>query len=185
MRSRADRRAAWARAAFDAGDAPAAAVLLDLLERDMLLTPAVAVELVPQVWDRCSAPMRVLDVSGWVAMFRCAGYTHEFVPAELPAKTLRLYRGSDASGELGMCWSSNVDVARWVASKYDEGWVWVADVEPPRLLAFMAATYEDQFVVDTTGLAPVVFEHPGQVAAIDPEELAGRLDALVEIGAAR
>jgi hypothetical protein len=63
---------------------------------------------------------------------------------------------------------------------YVVGWVWRARVESPRLLAFMASTYEDQFVVDTDGLEAEVVAGPGDVAAVDRDALAARLDALVE-----
>ncbi len=158
-------------------DGAAAAVLLDLFEEIGRLS-ATARELVAPAWDLCSAPMSVLSRERWVRLFRAAGYTHEFAPAQRPTRTLRLYRGSDARGRLGMCWSTNLDVARWFAARQDEGWVWASDVEPWRLLAFMAAGYEDQYVVDTTDLEAVVVERPSTVAAMDPDALVRRLDAV-------
>lgn len=178
-RARAE-RAALVELALDV-DPAAAAVLLDDLERmghrvgDSALT-----RLVPRVWDLCSWPMGTLPRERWVALFRDAGYSHDFEPAERPAGALRLFRGSDAAGAEGMCWSTNLDVARWLALPYDEGWVYEAAVEPERLLAFVAPVYEDQFVVDTTGLEISVLEEPAQVAAIDVDALAERLDRLVE-----
>lgn len=166
-------------------DGPPAAVLMELMDRTGRLSPEVARRCVARAWDLCGAPMLVLPRDRWVALFEAAGYTHEFEPAERPAGTLTLYRGSDAGGGEGMCWSTNPDVARWLASGYPEGWVWVAEVESSRLLAFMAETYEDQFVVDTRGLVSVVFEEPAVVGALDPEVLASRLDALVDERAER
>lgn len=160
-------------------DASAAAVLLDVLHRAGRVSSSVLSCCVPIAWDLCSWPMSVLPAERWVGLFRAAGYTHEFEPAEAPAGPLRLFRGSDAAGELGMCWSTNLDVARWLASAHPEGWVWSAEVEGWRLLAFLAAGYEDQFVVDTTGLATRVVETPVEVAALDREALAERLDAVV------
>lgn len=160
-------------------DGPAAAVLMDTLLQRGRLSPAIASRCVARAWDVCGGPMSVLPRDRWVALFESSGYTHEFAPAERPRETLRLYRGSDAAGAEGMCWSTNPDVARWLAVTHDVGWVWVADVEPWRLLAFMAETYEDQFVVDTRGLEATVFERPGVVAGLDVDELANRLDERV------
>lgn len=159
-------------------DAEAAAVLMDRFARDGRLSEEVARRCVAETWDLCPSPMAVLAADRWAELFRTAGYTHEYVPAPAPAETLRLYRGSDAAGEFGMCWSSNPDVARWFAIRYDEGWVWAADVAPWRLLAFMAAVYEDQYVVDTAGLYTEVMEDPAAVRALDIEALTDRLDAL-------
>jgi hypothetical protein len=159
------------------GAGEAAAVLLEVFERLGRLQVEVASRLVPRAWDLCPAPMLVLSRERWVRLFRVAGYTHEFVPAAPPTGVLRLYRGSDERGREGLCWPSNLDVARWLASRYDEGWVWVAVVEPVRLLAFVAAGYEDQFVVDTTGLVAEVLEGPEVVRGLDVDELSLRLDA--------
>lgn len=165
------------RAALAVDGAPAA-VLMDLFERQGRLPDEVAAVCVPRAWDLCAWPMSVLSRERWVRLFEVAGYSHEFVPARRPAEALRLYRGSDAAGGEGLCWSSNPDVARWMAARFEEGWVWSAVVEPSRLLAFMAAGYEDQFVVDTTGLVAEVVEGPPVVAAYDVDELAARLDAV-------
>ena len=183
--TRVEQRVAMVRAAVAAGDDEAAAVVLDLMERDAMLSPELALELVPSVWDRCGAPMLVLSVASWVGLFRRAGYTHDFEPAPQPTEPVRLYRGSDPAGELGMCWSTNPDVARWLASRFPDGRVWSAVVEPERLLAFVAPLYEDQYVVDTTWLRPVLFEGPDVVAALDLDGLFERLDLMVEDAAAR
>lgn len=179
-----ERRVAVARMMAEHDDEPAAAVLLDLLDRDSMLSPEVALELVPIVWDLCAAPMSVLSVDAWVRLFERAGYTHDREVAPRPTEPMRLYRGSDRGGELGMCWSSNLDVARWLAIRRHRGRVWSAVVEPWRMLAFVAPVYEDQYVVDTRGLETELLEGPEVVAAIDPNELVARLDALVEIGPA-
>jgi len=161
-------------------DEPCAAVVMAELLRSGRLAPAVAVEFVARAWDATPWPMAVLPRERWVALFRAAGYTHEFEPAAAPEEPLWLFRGSDEAGAEGMCWTSNLDVALWFAARFDEGWVWRARVEPWRLLAFMAETYEDQHVIDTTDLVLEVVAGPGDVAAVDVDALTDRLDALVE-----
>lgn len=165
------------------GGGPVAALLAGLLHLGKLRSEEAQL-LVPRAWDRVGRPMGLLTREQWVALFRCGGYTHEFEPAERPDRAQRLFRGSDAAGALGMCWSANVDVARWLASGYDDGHVWSAAVEPWRLLAFMATGYEDQFVVDTQGLERQMelVEGPEEIAALDLEELGLRLDAVADGG---
>ena len=158
----------------------AAAVLLDVFMRTGRVSQVILERCVAPAWDWCGAPMTVLTRERWIALFEAAGYTHEHQPGEPPVDPVRLYRGSDRPGEFGMCWSLNIDVARWLAASYADGWVWTAEVEPWRLLAFMAAGYEDQYGVDTTGLETTVLESPEVVAAIDRDELARRLDAVAD-----
>ena len=166
-------------------DGPSAAALMDVLLRSGRASQGVLERCVAPAWDLCSWPMAVLPRERWVALFRAAGYTHEHRPAVAPVGPLRLFRGSEAAGELGMCWSTNIDVARWMAAKHDEGWVWSAQVEGWRLLGFMAAGYEDQYVVDTTDLVATVIASPAGVAAIDVDALAARLDAVADGGSTR
>lgn len=164
---------------LEVNGAGAAALMAELL-RQGRLSEKTAQECVARAWDLVPSPMSVLTRKAWVALFRAAGYTHEFAPAAPPSVPLVLFRGSDEAGQEGLCWSSNLDVALWFALRFDEGWVWRAEASPWRVLAFMAETYEDQFVVDTTGLEMEVVADPEALAAVDVDEVAARLDALVE-----
>lgn len=179
----ADCRRALLDQALDVGGA--AAVLLDLFDRQGRLSQGDAGWFVPRAWDASAYPMSVLPRGRWVVLFRLAGYTHEFEPAQRPGGPLRLYRGSDSVGRGGMCWTSNVDVARWMASRFTDGAVYVAEVGSERLLAFLAPGYEDQFVVDTEGLAVEEFEAWWEVGGLDVEQLMDRLDEAAGVGGER
>lgn len=164
------------RALHDRLDGPGVARRLDAWHRIGVLSQELAAEFVAEAWDLCAWPMSVLPRARWVALFRFAGYTHEFRLASPPTETLRLYRGSDPRGREGLCWSTSVDVARYMALRFPVGMVWVAEVEPGRLLAYLDEGFERQFVVDTTGLAVDVWESPAEVVALDEVELLLRLD---------
>jgi hypothetical protein len=157
-------------------DGVSCAAQLDLFEREGWLSEDAAGWFVARAWDLCGHPMQVLPRERWVALFRLAGYTHEFVPAPRPVEAVRLFRGSDEAGAEGMSWSSRLDVARWFAVQRAGGRVWSAVVEPWRLLAFMAGVSEDQTVVDTAGLVAEVVEGPEVVSAFDEVVVAERLD---------
>lgn len=167
----------WMRESLDLLDGPAVAVELDRLRLVGDLPRGVAVEFVAEAWDLCPWPMSVLTRASWVALFGVAGYTRELVPAPRPRVALRLFRGSDPAGVEGLCWSESRDVARWMAGRFAVGVVWSAVVEPWRLLAYLDEGWEQQHVVDTTGLQVEVVDGPGVVAGLDREALVAGLDA--------
>lgn len=111
------------------------------------------------VWSMVEYPIRALDGDGWQELFDEAGYTVDGEPAERPTKPVRLYRGAVDESACGWSWTDDLGVARKFAS--GELWhsggragrVWVATVEPWRLLARISDRQESEYVVDPYGLA--------------------------------
>jgi hypothetical protein len=101
-------------------------------------------------WSHCDNPQQVTDESEWLALFTQAGFVSEIGSAERPASPMKLYRGAPEDGRLRWSWSEDRSVAERFAG--DGGLVWVATVEPERLLGRTTTREEAEYVVDTNGL---------------------------------
>lgn len=149
----------------------APALVLSLHYEDCLLAE-VAAGAVPHAWSAVEFPHQALAEGEWRELFDFAGYTREGVPADRPTEPLTLWRGALAEHRRGWSWTDDLDLARWFADRPltdRRGRVWVATVEPARLLARIstfrtveparllaglsqAQTGEPQYVVDARGL---------------------------------
>lgn len=151
--------------------------LLGIHENGLLSHDAAEV-LVPGAWNGAEHPMDELDPDDWGSLFRYAGYTHDGVRRVRPRKVKRLFRGADYANRDGWSWTEDLALATWFAEResvyksaavpdhphgygqrHTDGRVWVADVEPDRLLARIteARPGETEWVVETDGL--VITEH--------------------------
>lgn len=152
------------------------AIILGLLDDEGLLTTELARAFVARAFDSCSHPSEVLGREQWVGMFKLAGFTREWSSAKRPTESRRLFRGSGPAGIYGLCWSSEIGVARYFASRQQGGVVVVALVSPERQLAELAVGWEEQVVVDTTGLAVEVLEDAVELGRFSLDELRGWMD---------
>ena len=102
---------------------------------------------------------RLFDADTWRDLFELAGYTEDGKPAERPAEPLTLYRGSVPERKALWSWTDNREVAaRYASGNYyrrPSGILWVATVDPWRLLARNTDRSEYEYVVDTEGLVIV------------------------------
>lgn len=93
----------------------------------------------------------------WVWLFRTAGFTENYEPAQLPEKPIFLYRGASDDRRLGMAWTTNY----WEAKKFATqdgrdrpyaGNVYAHWAAPVEMLARYASTedgkYWDEIVLD-------------------------------------
>lgn len=136
--------------------------VLHMLRSVDRLSAEVAAATIGAVWSLAEYPDRYLGHDGWRALFSLAGYTVDGVPAERPIEALTLYRGSVPERRGDWSWTDN----RAVAERYAGGGlrgrragvVWVAQVEPRRLLARNTGRDEDEYVVDTGGLVITPFD---------------------------
>ena len=125
--------------------------LEDRLDRE------VARIVVPAAWSAVEFPSRACDEDLWRHLFDLAGYTVDTAPAERPSEPLTLWRGALPSHASGWSWTDDLELARWFAARPHnraEGRVWVATVEPTRLLARITQQREgeSEYVVDARGL---------------------------------
>jgi len=123
------------------------------------LRPEVAAVVVPSAWSGAEFPNRQLSGKRWRLLFDIAGYTVDGVPSPLPTSTLRLWRGAHPKYRRGWSWTDDRDKAQWFAARNalltgpDDEVVWVADVQPDRLLAKITELRgESEYVVDARGL---------------------------------
>lgn len=132
------------------------------------LSPESATATVGPVWSMAEYPDKCLSHRRWRDLFTLAGYTVEGVPAERPTETLTLYRGSVPERRADWSWTDN----RAVAERYAAGGlrgrragtVWIAQVEPWRLLARNTGRSEDEYVVDTAKLTITPADSTGEAA---------------------
>ncbi|WP_253022805.1 hypothetical protein [Aeromicrobium sp. CnD17-E] len=153
---------------------PVLGLLLDEIHRRGALGEA-ARALVPRAFDSCPRPSEVLEVEAWVSLFRASGFSRDWRPAPRPDGARRLFRGATPAGVAGMCWSTDVAVARWYAAKRPGGMVVSAEVEPERQLAELGLDWERLVVVDPIGLDVEVIEPRVELLVAEREALARRL----------
>ncbi len=123
------------------------------------LRPEVAAVVVPSAWSCAEFPNRQLRGTQWRLLFDIAGYTVDGVPSPRPTSALRLWRGAHPKYRRGWSWTDDRDRAQWFAARNalltgpDDEVVWVADVQPDRLLARITEhRRESEYVVDARGL---------------------------------
>lgn len=128
--------------------------VLATMEDTVGLPPRWASVLVPSVWSGVEHPLEALNRDTWRRLFDLAGYTHDGKRWGRPRKTRPLYRGADEAHRDGWSWSDDRAVAEWFAHRKPGGRVWVAQVEPSRLLARITTERpgESEYVVDPDGL---------------------------------
>lgn len=148
-------------AADTGGDALAR--LLHLFAEQGVLSQELAARYVSQAWLTAGSPHRVLGRAEWRELFDLAGYTDNGVPAVRPSQVLRLFRGAPPAYRHCWSWTEDLVVAEDYAASRPDGRMWVAEVEPGRLLARSVSTTEREYVVDTRGLAiePLLPVGPG------------------------
>lgn len=118
-----------------------------------VMAPALAL-----VWSMAEYPGQQAPAEQWRALFRDAGYAVDGEPADLPERSLTLYRGATDEHRLAMSWTDDLEIARTFAEGQLRGRalgkLWVAEVEPLRLLARIheSSRGESEYVVDTEGL---------------------------------
>lgn len=131
-------------------------LVFDLFLEDLLL-PDVAAVVVPQAWCDAEFPMNTLGADGWRQLFDFAGYTDDGTRTERPSSSMTLWRGALPDHRDGWAWTDDRALAEWFADRPHNGGracVWVADVEPARMLARISQQRlgESEYVVDTRGL---------------------------------
>ncbi|MFE7204229.1 hypothetical protein ACFU8R_28630 [Pseudonocardia alni] len=125
------------------------------------VTPAeMAVEL-PPIWRFRSDRDPLHGPVAWQAMVEHAGYfcwgPEGGRPGRRPRRRHRLFRGAVPQRRQGMSWTTNPAIARWFAehrqvpAEVGLGRVWVAVLEPSRVLGYLHD--EREFLVDATDLA--------------------------------
>ncbi|MEV7428295.1 hypothetical protein AB0N29_01640 [Nocardioides sp. NPDC092400] len=111
---------------------------------------------VGSVWSMAEFPGLSLERATWRSLFKLSGYTVDGTPADPPAEALTLYRGATDEHRDGWSWTPNRAVAARFADERilgrADGKVWVAHVEPWRLLTRNTEREEEEYVVDTDGL---------------------------------
>lgn len=158
MTERAPATAAAVIHRIESNDHAVAADLSQMLARDEL-PHEVAVECVPHAWRWNNRPLADLSQQQWIELFRFAGYTHDYAPASRPSeRAVRLWRGA-ASAER-MSWTTDRKIARGFAIRnagldanvgvVDEPTLWVALIDPLRLLAYLS--HEKEHIIDPLGL---------------------------------
>lgn len=120
--------------------------------------------------DSDAQPHRLLSIDDWVTLYRHVGLVDHYrnIEDQRPTQPIRLYRGATDPGAAGMSWTPDRYTAWWyTAERPGSGSVWVADVEPGRLLAHYPWRFHaDEWVVDPRGLT-VVRHHDGWPTRLD------------------
>lgn len=99
------------------------------------------------------------DGALWRETWRRLGFCSDMEDEPAPTETMRLYRGAVPRHKRGMAWTEDLDRARWFARRFPksehfgQGRVYVADVEPRRVFARISGRGEEEWVIDTQGLA--------------------------------
>lgn len=141
----------------------ALARVLATLDRrgELLLDQAV---MVMWAWAYSQYPRSVLTDDQWRSLFRAAGYVEGFNFAQRPSAPITLYRGATDEGRLGWSWTSSPATAGKYATevfKRPPSLIWVATVEPERVLGHFAERGEQEFVVDTAGMTVEPYQSAG------------------------
>lgn len=95
----------------------------------------------------------------WRATWRRLGFCSDLEGEQPPTSPLALYRGAVPRYKRGMSWTADLDKARWFARRFPpsnyfgQGRVYAATVPPERVFARIADRGEDEWVIDTRGLA--------------------------------
>ena len=128
--------------------------LLAALLRIRALTPATAA-LAGPTWSMAEFPDAALPHKTWRSIFAMAGFCVDGRRAERPQQPLVLYRGATAARRRMWSWTDDREVAaRYAAGHYGRkpGSVWIAVVDPARLLARVAERQEAEWIVDAARL---------------------------------
>lgn len=131
----------------------APALLCDLYWDDILDDANARVA--GEFWSMAEFPERCLDHETWSEVFEMAGYTVDGQRVERPHQPVLLYRGSTVEGRDNWSWTDDREEAGRNASGFYRrrpGHLWVALVEPWRLLARNTGRGESEYVVDTDGM---------------------------------
>lgn len=154
----------WQTASTRVGRLPAVTLLDALADQ---LRPDTFASAVPEAWVSADYAEMRDQRTRWLTWFRRAGYTHELVRADPPAKPLRLWRGAIWELRRGMSWTDDRDRAQWFADRAQGvrvrggGEEWVSDgmlfttLAPSRsLLAYVheMGRTESEYVIDPHGL---------------------------------
>ena len=116
---------------------------------------------VGSIWSGVEFPDRTLEWDEWMEFFEIAGYRVDGTGATLPTEPIRLYRAAASAHVYGHSWTDDLAVAQhFLAVGYRDTFkpsLWTAEVEPERLLAYIADDRpgESHYVIDTTGLEVV------------------------------
>lgn len=133
---------------------------LEAAVRDGAVTLRAAAVRGVSTWQR-KPDNQTVDYTLWRTMFRLIGFTVEGKPARRPRRSVLLFRGARATAAAGLSWTRDLEQASYFA-RYrqepgSEAFVWVAVVEPERMLAIptIGRGTEAEVVVDATDM-PVI-----------------------------
>jgi hypothetical protein len=130
--------------------------LMFYLDWNHLLTDEALTANVADVWSSCDGPELRFDRDLWRDYFQRAGYTVNGKPADRPTGPLTLYRGAPPEQRADWTWTNNRELAANEASgeldRRPVEKIWVATVDPWRLLTGITYPDEHEYVVDTDGL---------------------------------
>lgn len=137
----------------------AAHVQLLLHDRDHGYREEIDPAILLDAWSLPEWPERVLGTTGWVELFRTAGFSAR-PPRPAPAEHLQVFRGSTWGRRRGMAWTTDPTCARrfaerWTASGAGVGQVFVAHIGPDAVLAMIDDRGEAEVVVDPLRLPPL------------------------------
>lgn len=137
------------------------------------LTPEAARSLAAWAWTMCEFPEANFEPDGWRLVFWTLSRDGRGIltdadpdhdrdpnrpPLDVPDAPVRLYRGAVAARADGMTWTGSHERATWFAERFngaldDTARVYTAVVEPHRIYARFDGRGEDEYVIDTRGLA--------------------------------
>lgn len=155
----------WAEVSARLGRNDMPAALVDAVAADSLPRAEIAKGL-EAAWTMCEWPLQAADREVWLQMFGMVltdwdmEYLDEdrirLVTDDLP-EYLTLYRGCVVGREAGMSWTTDLDKARWFASRFGShfGEPRVVTTDVPRewiIARFHRSRSENEYVIDPEDL---------------------------------
>ena len=140
------------------------AKVLDEAHRDRKFVgrPDALAHAVANAWSIAGFSHEALTQPRWLDLFKEAGYAVDGHLAPEPTEPIRLYRGAPDDYRHGLAWTRDLSTARRFADGTEGrhvGTVWVADVPPANLLAFIHYGFEYEYIVDTAGVEIRPYEY--------------------------
>jgi hypothetical protein len=145
-------------ACLKAGRAAAPAVLWEAWRFERVRSDVLP-SILASVWSTAEYPQTALTDSDWLALYEAAQYAVDGQKAEPPGAPTILYRGTPKSRRRRMAWTGSREVAGRFAGpglRNEIGQVWVTTAPPAAILARITERDEDEYVINTRGLAIAV-----------------------------